>query len=122
MILDLSREEVRGCLWAWGRDSLSVKAATERQAALAHWAAHRGQQGERQKAVYSVEQRAVPQPALQAVPQALRGESELSLGTALRVRWASWPRERRQAQVLLVPRAREKRPQALRVRPALLLV
>jgi hypothetical protein len=59
---------------------------------LVHWAAQhlgRQRQGERQKAVYSLEQRVVPQPALQAVPQALRGESESPLGAVLRVRWAS---------------------------------
>jgi hypothetical protein len=88
-ILDLSREEARGCLWAWGRDSLSVKAATERSAALVHRAAHRGRQrqGERQKAVYLLEQWAVLRQAFQAVQQARRDESELALGP--RVRWAS---------------------------------
>jgi len=113
--LDLSRVEARGCQWAWGRDFLSVKAATERQAVLVHWAAQhpgRQRQGAQQKAVHLPEQRAVPQPALQAVPQALRGEeSELALGPALPVRWASWLRERRQAQVPSVPGAWEQRPQ-----------
>jgi hypothetical protein len=111
--LDLSRVEARGCQWAWGRDCPSVTAATGCQAALVHWVAQhpgRQRQGEQQKAVYSLEQRAVPQPALQAAPRALRGESELALGPALPVRWASWLRERRQAQVPSVPGAWEQRP------------
>jgi hypothetical protein len=51
-----SLAEARGCPSAWGRDSLSVKAATERPVATVVRAAteqHRvRRRGERQKAVY----------------------------------------------------------------------